>query len=121
MPARSPPWRPAPISALRPRFRSAARCCPAAAPNKNKHKQNKTDESGDTETRKVVNDAIAYIRSLAALNGRNADWAAEAVRSAVSLPAADALSLHVIDAIADNVPDLLRQDRWPHREGRRQA
>jgi len=74
-----------------------------------KQSQNKTDESGDTETRKVVNDAIAYIRSLAALNGRNADWAADAVRSAVSLPAADALSLHVIDVVADNVPDLLRQ------------
>jgi membrane-bound serine protease (ClpP class) len=71
--------------------------------------QNKSDESGDTETRKIVNDAIAYIRSLAALNGRNADWAADAVRSAVSLPAADALSLHVVDVIADDVPDLLRQ------------
>ena len=74
-----------------------------------KQSQNKTDESGDTETRKVVNDAIAYIRSLAALSGRNADWAADAVRSAVSLPAADALSLHVIDVIANDVPDLLRQ------------
>src|ERR1700691_835367 len=74
-----------------------------------KQSQNKTDESGDTETRKIVNDAIAYIRSLAALSGRNADWAADAVRSAVSLPAADALSLHVIDVIADDVPDLLRQ------------
>ena len=71
--------------------------------------QNKTDESGDTETRKIVNDAVAYIRSLAALNGRNADWAADAVRSAASLPAADALSLHVIDVIADDVPDLLHQ------------
>src|SRR3984893_18704065 len=74
-----------------------------------KQSQNKTDESGDTETRKVVNDAIAYIRSLAALNDRNADWAADDVRSAVSLPAADALSPHAIDVIADNVPDLLRQ------------
>ena len=74
-----------------------------------KQSQNKNDDSGDTETRKVVNDAVAYIRSLAALNGRNADWAADAVRSAVSLPAAEALSLHVIDVVADNVPDLLRQ------------
>src|SRR5580704_7994480 len=74
-----------------------------------KQSQDKTDESGDTETRKVVNDATAYIRSLAALSGRNADWAADAVRSAVSLPAADALSLHVIDVIASDVPDLLRQ------------
>jgi membrane-bound serine protease (ClpP class) len=74
-----------------------------------KKQTDKTDDSSDAETRKVVNDAIAYIRSLAAVSGRNADWAADAVRSAVSLPAAEALSLHVIDAIADNVPDLLRQ------------
>ena len=66
-------------------------------------------EPADTETRKVVNDAVAYIRSLAELNGRNAEWAAEAVRSAVSLPASEALKLHVIDVIADDVPDLLRK------------
>jgi membrane-bound serine protease (ClpP class) len=59
--------------------------------------------------RKMVNDAVAYIRGLAALNGRNAEWAAEAVRSAASLPAGEALALHVIDVIADDIPDLLRQ------------
>ena len=74
-----------------------------------KPQDGKPSEPADAETRKVVNDAVAYIRSLAALNGRNADWAAEAVRSAASLPAAEALSLHVIDAIADDVPDLLRK------------
>jgi len=74
-----------------------------------KQQQDKTAEPADTETRKVVNDAVAYIRSLAAVNGRNADWAADAVRSAVSLPAAEALALHVIDAVAVDVPDLLRQ------------
>src|ERR1700692_2818848 len=82
---------------------------PGGSAEQKQTQQNKTGESGDTETRKVVNDAIAYIRSLAALNDRNADWAADAVRSAASLPAAHALSLHVIDVIADNVPDLLRQ------------
>ncbi len=65
--------------------------------------------AADTETRKIINDAIAYIRGLATLNNRNADWAADAVRSAVSVPASEALSLHVIDAVATDVPDLLRQ------------
>jgi len=74
-----------------------------------KDKADKTGDSGDAETRKIVNDAVAYIRGLAALNGRNADWAVEAVRSAASLPAAEALALNVIDVIADDVPDLLRK------------
>jgi membrane-bound serine protease (ClpP class) len=72
-------------------------------------KDAKPGESADTETRKIVNDAVAYIRSLAAVTGRNADWATDAVRSAASLPAAEALALHVIDVIADDVPDLLRK------------
>jgi membrane-bound serine protease (ClpP class) len=74
-----------------------------------KQQEAKPGEPADAETRKAVNDAAAYIRSLAALNHRNADWAAEAVRSAASLPAAEALSLHVIDVVADDVPDLLRK------------
>jgi membrane-bound serine protease (ClpP class) len=74
-----------------------------------KQQEDKPGEPADTETRKVVNDAVAYIRSLAALNGRNGDWAVEAVRSAASLPASEALSLYVIDMIADDVPDLLRK------------
>jgi membrane-bound serine protease (ClpP class) len=69
----------------------------------------KSAEPADTETRKVINDAAAYIRSLADLNGRNADWAVAAVRTAASIPASEALKLHVIDAIADNMPDLLRK------------
>jgi membrane-bound serine protease (ClpP class) len=58
-------------------------------------------DSGKTpESRKQVNDAAAYIRGLAQLRGRNADWAERAVREAVSLPAEEALKLGVINDIA---------------------
>ena len=61
------------------------------------------------EERKVLNDSIAYIRGLAQLRGRNADWAEEAVRGAASLPATQALQQHVIDFIAPDVTSLLTQ------------
>jgi len=61
----------------------------------------------DTLTRKQVQDAAAYIRSLAQLRGRNAEWGEQAVREAVSLTAEEARKRHVIDLIADDVPDLL--------------
>lgn len=60
-------------------------------------------------TRKQVNDAAAYLRGLANLYGRNADWAEQAVHKAVSLSAEEALKLDVIDYVASNLPDLLRQ------------
>jgi membrane-bound serine protease (ClpP class) len=58
---------------------------------------------------KQVNDAAAYIRSLAQMRGRNVEWAERAVREAVSLTAAEALKLKVIDVIAADVPELLRK------------
>jgi membrane-bound serine protease (ClpP class) len=58
---------------------------------------------------KRVSDAAAYIRSLALLRGRNADWAERAVREAVSLPSGEALAQNVVDVVAPDVPDLLRQ------------
>ncbi|MGC9457262.1 MAG: NfeD family protein [Halothiobacillaceae bacterium] len=61
------------------------------------------------EDRKAVEDAVAYIRGLAERNGRNAQWAEEAVREAATATAAEALDLGVIDLIADNLTDLLRQ------------
>src|SRR6185295_10491504 len=61
----------------------------------------------DTMTRKVTNDAVAYIRGLAELRGRNADWAEKAVREGVSLPAQEALKLKVIEHVAADVPSLL--------------
>jgi membrane-bound serine protease (ClpP class) len=67
-------------------------------------------ESGhDALTSKRVNDATAYIRSLAQLRGRDVAWAELAVREAVSLTASDALARHVIDVVAVDVGDLLRQ------------
>lgn len=62
---------------------------------------------GDTEMRKVTNDAVAYIRALAERRGRNADWAEQAVRGAASVSADEALKLHVIDLIAPDLPALL--------------
>ena len=62
-----------------------------------------------TEQRKAINDAVAYIRSLAELRGRNADWAEEAVRASSSLSATAALRLGVIDLIATDRADLMRQ------------
>jgi membrane-bound serine protease (ClpP class) len=60
-------------------------------------------------TRKQVNDAAAYIRSLAQLRGRNADWGEQAVREAVSLAAEEARKRKVIDLVAADVSDLLKQ------------
>lgn len=64
---------------------------------------------GDAKMRKAVHDAAAYIRGLAELRGRNAEWAERAVREAVSLPASEALELKVIDLVATDLDDLLRQ------------
>jgi len=66
-------------------------------------------EGGDAMAAKRIHDASAYIRSLAQLRGRNAEWAERAVREAVSLSASEALQLKVVDLVASDVPDLLRQ------------
>lgn len=63
--------------------------------------------SGQAMTQKMINDAVAYIRGLAAMHGRNADWAEKAVREAASLDAAEALKRQVIDLIATDSTDLL--------------
>ncbi len=66
-------------------------------------------EPGSASERKAINDAVAYIRSLAEQRGRNADWAEAAVRSAESLSAQDALEQNVVDLIAADLTDLLAQ------------
>jgi membrane-bound serine protease (ClpP class) len=63
----------------------------------------------DAMERKMVNDAVAYIRSLADLRGRNADWAEKAVREAASLPAEQAVEMNVADVLARDVAQLLER------------
>jgi membrane-bound serine protease (ClpP class) len=65
------------------------------------------DKKESTSMRKAMQDAAAYIRSLAQLRGRNADWGERAVREAVSLSADEALKQKVVDLVAADVPALL--------------
>jgi len=71
--------------------------------------KDKKDEPKDAMTAKVTNDAVAFIRSLAELRGRNADWAEKAVREAATLSANAALEAHAIDLVARDQAELLRQ------------
>ena len=82
---------------------------PGGAPDKPDKHEAKTAPPQDAKARKAVSDAAAYIRSLAELRGRNADWAERAVREAVSLSAAAALKAKVVDVVADDLADLLQQ------------
>ncbi|RKT46010.1 NfeD family protein [Thiocapsa rosea] len=65
------------------------------------------DAPMDASSRKAVQDAAAYLRSLAELHGRNADWAERSVREGASLSAEAALELGVIDQIAADLDELL--------------
>ncbi len=96
---------------------------PSPAPDRGKNKKDgetaKEQEGEDAETEnedspgphptladKAVNDAVAYIRGLAKLRGRNAEWAEKAVSEAASLPAEEALEMGVIDLVADSLDEL---------------
>lgn len=63
----------------------------------------------DAMTAKSTNDAVAYIRALAELQGRNADWAEDAVRKAASLSANEALERDVIELMAPDLDALLAE------------
>lgn len=86
---------------------------PASKPEPKDAKEAQPDADGpaaaNTLERKQVQDAAAYIRSLAQLRGRNAGWAERAVREAVSLTADEALKLGVVDLVSKDLPDLLQQ------------
>jgi membrane-bound serine protease (ClpP class) len=103
-PGASPPAvgaKPAP----NPNAKLPAAAPPATAPTSNPA----APQPSTAMERKVVNDAVAYIRGLAELRGRNADWAEQAVRGAASLSSSAALQRKVIDLVARDIPDLLTQ------------
>ena len=83
---------------------------PRPKDNASGKKTEQSDKAGSPEaatsepmTRKQVNDAAAYIRGLAQMRGRNADWAERAVRESVSLPAEEAVKMRVADVMAADV------------------
>nr|WP_249158155.1 nodulation protein NfeD [Bradyrhizobium jicamae] len=85
---------------------------PSGTPDKNgkdKKDGDRPAEAKDAMMAKATNDAVAYIRSLAELRGRNADWAEKAVREAATLSANGALQAKAIDLIARDPADLLKQ------------
>ena len=87
---------------------------PPAPIKREKDKSDKDDqaagnESGDAMQKKMINDAVAYIRGLAELHGRNQEWAEKSIRESASLPASEALKLNVIDIVATSIVDLLKQ------------
>ncbi|MCG3202096.1 MAG: hypothetical protein NFCOHLIN_01971 [Gammaproteobacteria bacterium] len=88
----------------------------AAAGGEAPEKADEADESqrdrpantGGAMERKLVNDSVAYLRSLAQMRGRNAEWAEKSVREGASLPAKEALAQNVIDLIAVDLDALLK-------------
>lgn len=80
---------------------------PSGTPDKDG--KDKKDDPKDAMTAKATNDAVAFIRSLAELRNRNADWAEKAVREAATLTANGALGAHAIDLVARDQAELLRQ------------
>jgi membrane-bound serine protease (ClpP class) len=82
---------------------------PQQKPPPGTEKQAPPSDGLSTAERKAINDAVAYIRSLAELRGRNADWAEKAVREAATLTATAALKEKVVDVVATGIGDLLAQ------------
>ncbi len=87
---------------------------PSKTADDKKDKDGTQAPSRSAMEKKATHDAAAYLRSLAQMRGRNAEWTERAVREAESLSAEEAQREKVIDVIAKDLPDLLRQA-----EGRR--
>lgn len=77
------------------------------APETSPAEEGKEADGGTAMERKIINDAVAYIRELAALRERNAQWAERAVREGASLGAEEAVEMKVVDFLADNIQALL--------------
>lgn len=80
---------------------------PAEKPEDSKQDEDGKRRGGSAMERKMLEDAVSYIRNLAEHHGRNPDWAEEAVREGRTLTADEALERGVIDMIADDIPTLL--------------
>ena len=80
-------------------------------PAKPSEQESEKDEAATSKPleRKIINDSVAWARSLAEMHGRNADWAAQAVRDAIVVTGTEALEQGVIDLVADDFEDLLEQ------------
>lgn len=73
-----------------------------------------------TMSEKVLNDMLAFARSVAAQRGRNSEWLEDSIKKSVSVTAEEAFKLNVIDVVADNIPALLKKlDGWNVRRGDR--
>ena len=79
------------------------------AADKTTHPQTKAMKNDDASSKKIINDAVAYIESLAKMHGRNEKWAKKAVIEAASLSAEEALKENVIDIVATSQADLFKQ------------
>jgi len=84
------------------------------SPPQQPERQTEEKKDGETQPRtttpmedKILNDTVAWARALAELRGRNADWAARAVRESISAPASEALKENAVDLIAEDINDLL--------------
>ncbi|MGZ8290728.1 MAG: NfeD family protein [Telluria sp.] len=81
---------------------------PGPGPPIGKDDPAKKEPTGAAMERKQLNDAAAYLRGLAQMRGRNAEWAERSVRESLSLSAEDALKLKVVDLMAADVPELVK-------------
>ena len=80
---------------------------PPPQPSPEKEKKHAEPDTGTAVERKAVNDAVAYLRSLAEIRNRNPDFAEKAVRDAATLTASEAFKQHVVEVIASDVNEML--------------